>query len=421
MPLREPPKSHYKMDIELDRLGSLPCHIIDQILQHLPIKEAVRTSVLSTKWRYKWSTLGHLVFDHHCVSNRLNTTFVNIVDHVLLLHTGPIHKFKLSNREFSGTTDVDRWIRYLSRSSVKEFVLEIWKGPRYPMPSCLFSLQEITHLEVFNCSLKPPSSFKGFRCLKSLDIQHVTVAQGVFENLILSCPLLERLSLMNFEGITELNIDAPNLQFFDTGGAFEDVNFMNTLNLTVVSIALYEHALDHQRRSPRNSGNLVKFFSQLPHVQRLEIQSRFLKYLAAGIVSGKLPKPCLDLNFLSIRINFSDWEELLTAVSILRSSPSLQELELLVRPNEQPTAGRTKLCLDDNCDCPFSRLRLVRINGISDTQNEVDLIELLLSNSPMLEQMTVKPASGDCGWELVKKLLQFKRASANAKIFYLEP
>jgi hypothetical protein len=42
----------------------------------------------------------------------------------------------------------------------------------------------------------------------------VTMAQDVFGNLISSCPLLERLTLMNFDGFTHLNIDAPKLQFF---------------------------------------------------------------------------------------------------------------------------------------------------------------------------------------------------------------
>lgn len=56
----------------------------------------------------------------------------------------------------------------------------------------------------------------------------------------------------------------------------------------------------------------------------------YLQYLAAGIIPGKLPSPCLELSFLSIRINFNDMEENLAALCLLRSSPNLQELELLV-------------------------------------------------------------------------------------------
>ena len=268
------------MEMELDKISNLPGPIIDQILSHLSIREAVRTSLLSRKWRYKWATLPHIVFNYQCYSlsspdetvdkNKL----VNIVDHVLLLHNGPIYSFKLSHRDLQGISDIDRWILHLTRRSIKEFVLEIWKGQRYKMPSCLFSCQNLTHLELFNCLLKPPLTFKGFRSLKSLDLQHVTLAQDVFENLISSCPLLERLTLMNFDGFTHLNIDAQNLQFFDIGGVFNNISFENTFHLAVVSIGLYE-----KRQSHANFSNLLKFFAHLSHIQRLEVQSYFLKVI----------------------------------------------------------------------------------------------------------------------------------------------
>ncbi|CAI8583819.1 unnamed protein product [Vicia faba] len=67
-------------------------------------------------------------------------------------------KFKLSHRELVGVTDIDRWTLHLARRPVKEFVLEIWKGQRYKIPSCLFSCQGLHHLELFNRWIKPPSS-----------------------------------------------------------------------------------------------------------------------------------------------------------------------------------------------------------------------------------------------------------------------
>jgi len=55
--------------------------------------------------------------------------FVKIVDHVLLVHPGPINKFKFSNSELIGescATDVDRWILHLIGRSTKEFLLKGW-------------------------------------------------------------------------------------------------------------------------------------------------------------------------------------------------------------------------------------------------------------------------------------------------------
>lgn len=282
---REPPKLPCKIEIEQDRLSNLPAHVIDQILSQLPIRDAVRTSVLSRKWRYKWATIPHLVFDNMCVVATsqdqivVKNKLVNVVDHVLLLHNGPIYKFKLSHQDLLGVPDIDRWILHISRSSVKEFILEIWKGQRYKVPSSLFFCQDLIHLELFNCLLKPPTTFKGFRNLKSLDLQHITLSQDVFEKLILSCPMLERLTLMNFDGFSRLIVDAPNLQFFDIGGVFEDVRFENTFHLSLVSIGLYVNVKKEQTLAPGSSSKLLKFFVHLPHIRRLEIQSYFLKVI----------------------------------------------------------------------------------------------------------------------------------------------
>ncbi|KAL5777918.1 hypothetical protein ACOSP7_010844 [Xanthoceras sorbifolium] len=427
MKQREPPKLPCKIVTEQDQISNLPAHVIDQILSQLPIRDAVRTSVLSRKWRYRWATIPHLVFDNLCISISpqdqilVKNKLVNTVDHVLLLHNGPILKFKLSHQDLLGVTDIDRWILHISRSSVKEFILEIWKGQRYKVPSSLFCCQELIHLELFNCLLKPPTTFKGFRNLKSLDLQHITLNQYVFENLILSCPMLERLTLMNFDGFSHLNIDAPNLQFFDIGGFFDDVSFENTLHLALVSIGLYVNVKKEQTLAPGSSSKLLRFFVHLPHIRRLEIQSYFLKYLAIGNIPNRLPRACADLNYLSVRINFNDLKESLAALCLLRSCPNLQELEMLARPEETCTGTLNDFWTDDHWSSMFSQLRLVKIAGISGVRSEMDFINFLLSNATVLERMTVKPASVDGGWELMKELLRFRRASTLAEIIYSDP
>ncbi len=76
---------------------------------------------------------------------------------------------------------------------------------------------------------------------------------------------------------------------------------------------------------------------------------------------------------------------------------------------------------DDHWNSLFGQLLLVKIVGISGVKSELDFINFLLSNSPVLERMTVNPASNDGGWELLKELLRFRRASVRAEIIYLDP
>lgn len=67
--------------------------IKEEILMHLPIKNVVRTSILLFQWRCIWASLPNLVFDE-CYF-QFDIKFSGVVDYVLALHNGWIHKFHL--------------------------------------------------------------------------------------------------------------------------------------------------------------------------------------------------------------------------------------------------------------------------------------------------------------------------------------
>jgi hypothetical protein len=49
-------------DDHIDGISDLPCNVIDGILEKLNIRDLVRTSILSTKWRYMWTSVPRLEF-----------------------------------------------------------------------------------------------------------------------------------------------------------------------------------------------------------------------------------------------------------------------------------------------------------------------------------------------------------------------
>lgn len=84
-----------------DRISSLPDSLLHHILSSLKIKPIVRTSLLSKRWRYVWSSIPNLDFrywpssrsDIHLETER----FMNFIDRMLpLLGTSNIHRFSLS-------------------------------------------------------------------------------------------------------------------------------------------------------------------------------------------------------------------------------------------------------------------------------------------------------------------------------------
>jgi len=268
----------------------------------------VRTSVLSGNWRKKWYTIPNLVFDTKHVpvpagtsrhpSAIIDNKFLKIVDHVLLIHSGPINMFKFSNFDQLGedslATDIDRWILHLIGRSIKKLVLEVWiKDEPYKIPWCLFSYQSLHCLKLNWCCLKPPTMFEGFRNLKSLVLNLVRVDDDVLENLISGCPLLEKLRLQEIYSLNQINIHAPNLKFFEIYGEFEGISFNNTFQLTtiIVNSWLDLTSESNQSRLSGCSSNLLKFFDHHPHIQNLEIRHYFLKVHCSSI---------LILNLISI-------------------------------------------------------------------------------------------------------------------------
>ncbi|XP_058727085.1 F-box/FBD/LRR-repeat protein At1g13570-like [Vicia villosa] len=428
------------IDMDADRLSSLPDLIIEKILSYIPIKEAIGTSVLSSKWINKWRTLPSLVFDTYCVSikasedrSNFNMKFVKIIDHVLLVHYGPINVFKICdyyNNRVSLKTDVDRWILHLTGRSIQELVLEVWIDKQYQIPQFIFGGESVRTLELYRCSLKPPSKFEGFKNLKSLGLYHVTISQDDFENLIFNCSLLESLTLMKVIGVSHINIHAPNLKVLNISDEFEDINFDNACQITsvFVDLRLYFNSENNQSRlHGGGSSNLLKFFNHLPHIEGLAIDNYFLKLIVAGVVPVKLPIPCINLLGLSLFLNFDDLKEISAALCLLRSSPTLISLKIYARI-EQHSAPLTppiseNYCWEDTFSKPDTPIHVqhLRINNISGLQPELEFIRFLVLYSPVLEKIIVErnPNVGtELFIEIIEYILRFKSASEIEVIYH---
>ncbi|XP_024163463.1 uncharacterized protein LOC112170411 isoform X6 [Rosa chinensis] len=196
-----------------------------------------------------------------------------------------------------------------------------------------------------------------------------------------------------------------------------------SIKVPYASSSFLSQVIVDQRGNCNSFGNLLKFFDhQLPQIQRFTIKRNFLKYLSIGALPEKLPKPCQYLNFVSLDMNFDNPDEISTVLCFLRSSPALQELKILVDPEKDHAAvGEVESYLYDNYNCAYTQLRLVEITKISGVKAQLDFIESLLLSSPVLERMTVQPASVDGFLKLVKDLLLFKRDSKRAEIMVLDP
>ncbi|KAG5590694.1 hypothetical protein H5410_041208 [Solanum commersonii] len=182
----------------------------------LPLKDAVKTSILSKDWRYKWVTRAKLDFcSEFFTSFNDNQEAKKIIYQVLRLHQGPVLKFTLQHPNLICYHDIYNWMLFLSKKNVQELTLQIFTGNKYHLPSYLFTFQKLRHLDLDVCFFHPPPDFKGFAELISINLQHVIFDPTIFRNLITKCPLLESLMLTRYTTFDVLEIDAPNLKCFN--------------------------------------------------------------------------------------------------------------------------------------------------------------------------------------------------------------
>lgn len=421
-------------EIATDLLSDLPLSITDIILSLLPIRDAVRTSILSTKWRYRWARLTQLSFCDECVTpspdkSLVRNRLIKFITHALLLHNGPIHKFKICTSILQSCPDIDQWLLFLSRNDVRELTLVLGEGDLgewFRVPSCLFSCNKLTFLELCRCELDPPPGFRAFSCLRTLTLNQVLVTPDAIESLISSCPLLESLTLSYYDGL-DLNINAPNLKYLCLEGVFKDLCLEDTPLLEIVSISLYMSTDEIQEHFEQLSGcNFVKFFGGIPNLKKLIGHVYFTKYLSIGIEQWT---PALTYSHLKIielnQVNFEDMKELLVVHRLITNSPNLQELLISGASNSNVTLEAPNIEFweaECSSDCTFKQLKNVKMTEMCGVPHEMGLIKFLLRNSPALEKMRLLPCIYvmELKMKMLVELVRLRRASPLAEILFIQ-
>lgn len=418
-------------EIAHDLLSDLPLSITEIILSYLPIRDAVRMSTLSTKWRYRWASLPQLSFCDKCVSpspdkSIVENRLIKFITNALLLHNGPIHKFKICTSILQGCPDIDQWLLFLSRNDVRELTLELGEGEWFRVPSCLFFCKKLTLLELCRCELDPSPGFRGFSGLRTLTLNQVLVTPEAIESLISNCPILESLTLSYYDGL-DLNINAPNLKYLCLEGEFKEICLENTPLLEVVSITLYMNTDEIQEHFEQISGcNFVKFLGDVPNLERLIGHIYFTKYLSIGIEQWTPPLTYSHLKIIELyQVSFEDMKELLVVLRLITNSPNLQEFQISGSSNTNVMLEAPNLDFWET-ECPsdytFKQLKIVKMTDMCGVPHEMELIKFILGNSPVLKKLSIVPCIyvSEVKVDMLVELVRFRRASPQAEILFIQ-
>lgn len=197
------------------------------ILSKLPLKEAVRTSVLSSKWRNLWTIFPKLRFDGTVMfGKKMNDKqreqyarqFIDTVNVVLhQCHGKVVEKLVIKFNFDSLLMDhLNNWVRFAASSHTKSLsfdltprVHEVLDDPQYIFPFKLFDGRCISHLQLHFVSIKLPTQFCGFPKLRKLDLRNVKVSAKELQYMLSNCSSLEwfSIALCNMNG--ELKVQNP--------------------------------------------------------------------------------------------------------------------------------------------------------------------------------------------------------------------
>ncbi|GKA35884.1 FBD-like protein [Tanacetum coccineum] len=178
----------------MDRLSNMPDEVLSEILSLMPTKYAVRTSILSKRWRYKWTLVTSIDIDVLPFRGLLNCCA--FVDRVLdLCKTTEIKIFRLRfSNLWVEKSRMTKWIDEAVRLNVRELDIQ---SDLLELPLSFLACKTLTKLTIeSNRSWEVLDSQTPFNlpCVKTLDV-------AVFDNpslnafkLIGACPVLESLS-----------------------------------------------------------------------------------------------------------------------------------------------------------------------------------------------------------------------------------
>ncbi|EYU37069.1 hypothetical protein MIMGU_mgv1a011261mg [Erythranthe guttata] len=164
-------------------IEELPDDVIVDILSRMSIKDAVRTSVLSSRWRYLWMSMS-VTLEFHDKDIATRKKFRAFVKHVLELYNrvdGLVIHFS-NTRQKTESTAIDHWVYSAMLKQVKRFELDL-------SADC-----------GFHCSYEFPS----FLCIRASDAtKHLRVVDPL--------PNLKELEISDCCNLESLEISATNL------------------------------------------------------------------------------------------------------------------------------------------------------------------------------------------------------------------
>ncbi|KAL7115645.1 hypothetical protein ACP275_04G195000 [Erythranthe tilingii] len=392
-----------------DRISQLPPDdILVDILSRLSLKEAARTSVLSSRWINLWKHTPSLDFDDKSVLRKVynqdevlkieRRKYVKWVNSVLRSHKSTVLKefrihFPLNT---SGRKKITRWLEFALSRQVQKLELDI---QNYHDP-CKEYLFPDGFLIPSSCRDNNPCMLVDFKSLRSLSLKSVGVSDGDINFFLDNCPLLEQLIVHESEKVLHLEICGSSLKLkhleivlcSKLESLKVSVPGLTSLRVTSLDGLLIENVpmlVDVSVRCGDDCAPIRHLFDALSCcVSQLQTLSLVLDIVEGRRVLGELlelpqmPK----LKKLEIEYIARGDESLTRLAALIRASPCLEEFVFQLNWYLHPRKDRE---VKATISSPHHHLKLFKFGGYYGSPSDVELLSYVLGNCVVLEKIII--------------------------------
>ncbi|KAF3575188.1 hypothetical protein F2Q69_00061909 [Brassica cretica] len=414
----------------MDIISDLSDELLLKILQLVPTKVAVSTSILSKRWEYLWMWLPKLDYcdsigsDHEC--GRLQS----FLDRNLPLHRAPvIESFRLriccsclkpKNIKMSVLTAVSHCVREL------EILNQFFLAKPEILPSNLYTCKTLVILKLVGEIFLDVPRMVSLPSLKTLELERVTYFKdGTLQRLLSNCPILEYLVLIlkDHDNSGKLTVVVPSLQSLslyipyahDIDGVVIETPCLKYFILWDLSWQDHYFLIENmpflaEAYVDVNLPDTKSLIGSITSVKRLAICSKLM--LDEDFVFNQLEqlKVCSCTFFFSNRLFW-----LLKASSNLQGlyfshmkdhDYSLQDMDDWNEPSTVP-------------ECMLSSLQTLHWSTYTGEPRERDIAVYILKNARHLKTATIKSTESEVPKsEMLKELELSSRASAACQLMF---
>ncbi|XP_008797499.1 F-box/LRR-repeat protein At3g26922-like [Phoenix dactylifera] len=428
-----------------DRFELVPDCLLVSILSLLPIEDAVRTSVLSTRWRRLWTLAPLGLLDDSALRsekfpNKKLLAFrafhdeeqwraqegwrVRAIDRVLSAHAGPIRSCRLSCVYFHIPL-LDGWIQTLSQKGVQDLVILIPMEKRfYLVPPSLITCQSLRSLELCYCRiLKPTKPRLNLVNLRVLNLKRSLVTDAAINDLLSSCPALQSLALVHCAGLRRIHLRSPalcSMMLDDYSLEVEELFVVDAPNLEYLMLGKNATRRTHLKVLNAPKLELLGFLDM--NIKMLELGSTcFEKSMV------KLSTVVHSLKKLAIRVDFNDDLQADIVFDLLRCFPCLETLDVLIADmdddddDDDPYVDYWEQ--QSSFDCLDHHLKSVTLKGFLGQRADSGFVNFLIAKARVLQVITlISVHAWKEGWvgTIQQDLCLQNKASIDAEVVFMK-